>query len=209
MQFDGMSVHLQAASEASGVTDSQHGSPKPARLTQPPTPSHARTVRAQAAKRLSTELQEVLRHAALAMLHIADADAVIGLERYCQNTFCAVQQLIEVAGDATHSKASSDGITRLMAKDKAEQNQATSSGLSGKQFGWLHGVALQVMHSSCAGFLACCATMNDALQNSCVALSIFLNQSSHTNMLMCCISTSLCCHMAITFVWTTLNVLIL
>lgn len=208
MQFDGMSVHLQAASEASGVTDSQHGSPTPGRLTQPPTPSHARTVRAQAAKRLSTELQEVLRHAALAMLHIADADAVIGLERYCQNTFCAVQQLIEVAGDATHSKASSDSITRLMAKDKAEQNQATSSGLGGKQFDWLHGVALQVMHSSCASFLACCVTMMHC--KTPVLHYPYFSIRAATQLCLCAAY-----HLAsvdirhIAFVWTTLNVLIL
>ncbi len=135
---------LQSASEGAAAT-LQSGSEGRADSTskQHLTPSHARTARAQAARRLSSELQEVLRHAALAILHIADADAVVGLHQYCQRNFSALSQLIHPANDEEAAAGSRVGMERLTfdsSKPAADQ----------QQFDWLHGVSLQVRHTSLA-----------------------------------------------------------
>ncbi|KAL0019463.1 hypothetical protein WJX77_007420 [Trebouxia sp. C0004] len=99
------------------------------------TPSHARTARAQAARRLSSELQEVLRHAALAILHIADADAVVGLHQYCQRNFSALPQLVHAGSDdeAAESRVGMEGLSSDSSKPRADR----------QQFDWLYGVTLQ------------------------------------------------------------------
>ena len=136
----------QAASEASAQQN--HTQAKPDSTTssqQPLTPSHARTARAQAARRLSIELQEVLRHAALAMLHNADADAVVGLHQYCQSTFSAVSQL----ANATRGEPTS----RSPPADEGPSNGAEHSN-DQHQFDWLHGVTLQVLQA-CMALYVC------------------------------------------------------
>ena len=106
-------------------------------------PSHARMARAQAARRLSSELQEVLRHAALAILRIADADAVIGLHQYCQRNFSALPQLIHAANDEEAAAGSRVGMEML-------SYDSSKPGADRQQFDWLHGVALQVKHTCLA-----------------------------------------------------------
>lgn len=135
---------LQSAAEGAAAT-LQSGSKGRADSTskQHLNPSHARMARAQAARRLSSELQEVLRHAALAILHIADADAVVGLHQYCQRNFSALPQLIQAANDEEAAAGSRDGMERL-------SSDSSKSGADGQQFGWLHGVTLQVMHACLA-----------------------------------------------------------
>ncbi len=132
---------LQSAAEGSAAS-LQSGSEDRAdgRSKQQQTPSHARTARAQAARRLSSELQEVLRHAALAILRIADADAVVGLQQYCQRNFSALPQLMHAANDEEAAAGSRVGMERLT-------SDSSKPGPHGQQFDWLHGVTLQVMHT--------------------------------------------------------------
>ena len=126
---EGAAATLQSGGKGRADGTSKHHS----------TPSHARMARAQAARRLSSELQEVLRHAALAILHIADADAVVGLHQYCQRNFSALPQLIHAANNEEAAAGSRIGMERLI-------SDSSKPGADQQQFDWLHGVTLQVMH---------------------------------------------------------------
>ncbi|KAL0031856.1 hypothetical protein WJX79_000268 [Trebouxia sp. C0005] len=123
---EGTSATLQPGSEGrADSTSKQHL-----------TPSHARTARAQAARRLSSELQEVLRHAAVAILRIADADAVAGLHQYCQRNFSALPRLVHPANDEKAAAESRVGMER-------PSSDSSKPGADGQQFDWLYGVSLQ------------------------------------------------------------------
>ena len=106
---------MQAASDACVPTDPQPTLRQNSDGIQGSkhTLSQARLARAQAAARLSTELQEVLRHASLAMLHLADADAVVGLQRYCLHTFAGLQQLTDGSSSRKGGSKSSSSLSPL------------------------------------------------------------------------------------------------
>ena len=154
---------MQAASDTTVPTDAQptlrqrsDGIPG-SRQSSP----HARQTRAQAAAYLSTELQEVLRHASLAMLHLADADAVTGLRRYCLHTFGGLRQLTDKGRGKKDGNKSSSSLSELtqkagggdaggtVSKDDAitAMLQHPNSFMDGNgeqdHFDWLEGVALQ------------------------------------------------------------------
>lgn len=135
---------LQSAAEGTSAT-LQPGSEGRADSTskQHLTPSHARTARAQAARRLSSELQEVLRHAAVAILRIADADAVAGLHQYCQRNFSALPRLVHPANDEKAAAESRVGMER-------PSSDSSKPGADGQQFDWLYGVSLQVYYTCLA-----------------------------------------------------------
>lgn len=156
--FTFSNVCLQVASNASVPTDSQptqrqnsDGVPGSRQSS-----THAQLARAQAAARLSTELQEVLRHASLAMLHLADADAITGLQQYCLHTFGGLHQL-RGSGRKDGSKSSSslselpqksgDGGTTgkddVFAAVLQHPSSCVDDNVKQHQFGWLEGVALQ------------------------------------------------------------------
>ena len=159
----GSNAYLQATSDAFGPTDSQptlrqnsDGLPS---SKQPS--NHARLARAQAAARLSTELQEVLRHATLAMLHLADADAVIGLQRHCLYAFGGLHQLTDGSHGRKDGSKSSSSLTDRTVGGNADGRVGKPSdavtavllhhphlGMGGdtdqRQFDWLEGIALQV-----------------------------------------------------------------
>jgi hypothetical protein len=131
-------VLLQSAAEGAAATLQSGGDGRADSTSkQHLTPSHARMARAQAARRMSSELQEVLRHAALAILHIADADAFVGLHQYCQRNFSALPQLVHAANDeeAAESRVGMEGLSSDGSKPEADR----------QQFDWLYGVTLQVM----------------------------------------------------------------
>ena len=118
-------------------------------MKQPRTPSHARTVRAQAAKSLSAELREVLGHAAVALLRIGNPDALVGLQRHCQKAFGAVSQLMDVSSDPDNSSSAVfESTSNGELKDTLEQGQGTAAKADQHQFGWLQGVALQVRNKT-------------------------------------------------------------
>lgn len=134
---------MQSATEGAAATLQSGGEGRADSASkQHLTPSHARMARAQAARRLSSELQEVLRHAALAVLHIADADAVVGLHQYCQRNFSALPQLIHAANDeeAAESRVGMEGLSSDSSKPGADR----------QHFDWLYGVTLQVIHTCLA-----------------------------------------------------------
>lgn len=158
-------LYLQAASDTSAPTDPQLTSRQnSASLHSSKQPSqHARLARAQAAARISTELQEVLRHASLAMLHLADADGVTGLHRHCLHTFGGLEQLV-TGGDGTMDGESMRSSLSHPTHTAANKNAGVSLGTSDAvtamllqhpssfvdrdaeqhQFDWLEGIALQV-----------------------------------------------------------------
>lgn len=165
---------LQASSDASIPTD-----PQPAlRQNSGSIPSakqssnQARLARAQAAARLASELQEVLRHASLAMLHLGDADAISGLQRYCLHTFGRLHQLtVGSSGNKEGSKSSSPvlQLTHRTSEGKVGKEDAITAMLQHptslvgasveqSQYDWLEGVALQA-----SWFVVCgIATRQDA-----------------------------------------------
>lgn len=155
---------LQASSDASVPTEPQ----PPLRQASDGIPgsrqssTHARLARAQAAARLSTELQEVVRHASLALLLLADADAIIGLRHYCLHTFGGLHQLTDGGGgrkDGSNSSSSLSELTQTagegnagvaVGKDDAiiamlqHPNMFVDGSVEQHQFDWLEGAALQV-----------------------------------------------------------------
>ena len=152
---------LQAASEGSGPTDAQSATRQASDNTpaakQPS--NQARLARALAATRLSKDLQEVLRHATLALLHASDADAVVGLQRYCRRTFFAVpnlrdgkqddSQISSVIAQLTDGADTKVGGASLITQDALtakilQQSKQMVPGDADQQFDWLEGVALQV-----------------------------------------------------------------
>lgn len=152
---------FQAASEGPGPSDAQSTSRQASDSTpaakQPS--NHARLARAQAATRLSKELQEILRHASLAMLHLSDTDAIVGLQQYCRQTFCAIPQLrdgkqddsqmefmmVQLRNGADSNSGGSSLITQDALTTKLlQQSKEVVPGNADQQFDWLEGVALQV-----------------------------------------------------------------
>lgn len=119
--------------------------------------NQTRLARAQAAARLASELQEVLRHASLAMLHLADANAISGLQHYCQHTFGRLHQLTDgSSGRKEGSKSGSSLSQRTHGGSEGQDDkddaitamlQHPTSLMEGSveqsQFDWLEGVALQ------------------------------------------------------------------
>ena len=124
-----VSAHPQASSDQASS------------MPQPSSPPPAFKARALAARRISTEVQEVVRHAALALLSTADADAIIGLQRYCQRTFAGLAKLT----DAT--QGGKDSSLNGQDEDESLQEAKHSAALltfGGHHYDWLHAVALQV-----------------------------------------------------------------
>lgn len=159
-----MHACLQAASDASVPTDPQPTLRQNSDgiLGSKQSSNHARLARAQAAARLSTELQEVLRHASLAMLHIADADAITGLQHHCLHTFGGLRQLIDGGSggrrDGSKSSSSLSELTQKASEGKIEDTVSKDDPITAvlqhpnllvdgsnelSPFGWLEGVALQ------------------------------------------------------------------
>lgn len=150
---------LQASSDASIPTDPQPtlhqhsdsipGAKQPSNL--------ARLARAQAAARLASELQEVLRHVSLAMLHLADPDAISGLQHYCLDTFGRLHQLTDGSSGRKEGSKSSSSLSQLThraSEGEGEKDGAITAVLQHptslvegsveqSQFDWLDGVALQ------------------------------------------------------------------
>ena len=162
---------LQASSDASVLTD-----PQPTlRQNSDSLPgakqssNQARLARAQAAARLASELQEVLQHASLAMLHLADADAVSGLRHYCLRTFGRLHQLPDgSSGRKEGSKSSSSllQLTHRASEGKVGRDDAVAAMLQHptslvegsveqSQFDWLEGVASQASWFFVCGIATC------------------------------------------------------
>ena len=95
------------------------------------------------------------------MLHLADADRVIGLHRYCLHTFGGVGQLIDGSNGANVSGGTRSSLSHPRAADRSSgdssgQDTAMTARLlqhpnsivggeaDQRQFDWLEGVALQV-----------------------------------------------------------------
>ena len=140
---------MQTASEEStssaAVANPQASSDRASSMPQPTSPPPAFKARAQAAKRISAEVQEVVRHAALALLSVADADAILGLQRYCQRTFATLKQLTDAFQGEKGS--SLDGEDEDEALQEAIRAAAPLTS-GGHQYDWLQAVALQVNSSA-------------------------------------------------------------
>lgn len=102
-----------------------------------------RKARAEAARKLGRELQEVLRHASLALLQLSEPEAISGLQSHCSGSFTAVYQLAKAADEDSNTKGTKNVMQQLhmssnwSAVDKGDTNQ----------FDWMQGVALQVCNS--------------------------------------------------------------
>ena len=70
------------------------------------------------------------------MLRLADADAVAGLQRYCQVTFSGVCELTDASSDAqTDREVADDSNSPVMHR----------AGQGRHQFDWISGLTLQVL----------------------------------------------------------------
>lgn len=108
-----------------------------------PSTLQLRKARAEAARKLGRELQEVLRHASLALLRLSEPEAISGLQSHCSGSFTAVYQLAKAADEDSNTNGTVNAMQQLhmssnwSAVDKGDTNQ----------FDWMQGVALQVCNS--------------------------------------------------------------
>ena len=117
-------------------TDSQELTQAP----KQPSISHLRKARADVACKLARELQEVLRHASLALLRLSQPEAISGLLVHCSTTF---EPFYEIANTMVEeNKANGLGGDEQQSLDagRLQAGQASTSG----HFDWMQAVALQV-----------------------------------------------------------------
>ena len=117
---------------------------------QQPLVSHARKARAEAAQRIGKELQEVLRHAASALLRLAQPETISGLEAHCNSTFEPLYQLA--------SARQSDSKEIANDSHAGHSDSSRSESRDGGHFSWMQALALQVCALSlCFASMLCLA----------------------------------------------------
>lgn len=105
-----------------------------------PSISHSRKARADAACKLARELQEVLRHASLALLRLSQPEALSGLLVYCVTTF---EPFYEIANTMVKDCTASEFGGDEQQSPDTRRLQAGQTSASG-HFDWMQAVALQV-----------------------------------------------------------------
>ena len=107
--------------------------------------THLRKARAEVARKLGRELQEVLRHASLALLRLSEPEAISGLQIYCSSTFGAVHQLAKAADEESNTIGPENATQHLQTGSKMH----AADGVGMTNFGWMQGVAFQVCNWQC------------------------------------------------------------
>ena len=121
---------------ATAITDSQESPQAP----RQPSMSHSRKARAEVACKLARELQEVLRHASLALLRLSQPEALAGLLVHCSTTF---EPFYEIADTVVEDNTASEFGGDEQQSPDTRRLQAGQTGASG-HFDWMQAVALQV-----------------------------------------------------------------
>lgn len=108
-------------------------------VKQQSSPSHLRQARADAARKLTKELQEVLQHASMALLRMSQPEAIQGLHSYCTMVFSPAYQLAHSAHEGNGSSSATDGDQQTLANGNVAAGQADAV----HEFEWMRAVALQ------------------------------------------------------------------
>lgn len=140
---------VQESTQAPTATGMQQDSAQTAKQPADTSASaQARQARAESARRLARELQEVLRHATTALLRLSQPEAISGLQTFCTTMFGPAYQL---AAAATHADSKTHkGSAHSPHDSGSNSNAATRVGHSGSQFEWMQAVALQAsVHYGC------------------------------------------------------------